>query len=345
MQRPASPTYSPRTPPPDGGIRFNQFASNKDLIWCLDSALENGNLEQLKLMKGVLELDSEELNRNQRFLYEYFIDDFQNSIEEGYTLQFAECVEKVQEYLITHTICAKNIADLYSTLDLTPWPILDLYDDILFRHRDSREHAMHLSYTERAQREQREHTLVFSVSVLLVALQHRGLKPGENAFMQTRANVTPLMYAIQRKYPDKIIHALFSRGGFSTEEWESGKVMGLLCTQNNIGALAKHLKYFCHADVSHRINDIVNGYGTVLHHFCNKNISAKYLLADLKTLIEFLRADSTIKNKDGKTASQILEENMFRSEADDNQSRNLRKFNALFYLRQYERHGQAPNNS
>jgi hypothetical protein len=292
----------------------------------MDTALHNAimalNLNTIQTMR--LDMDAPAMNRYLDALTTALIQSLVSQSKQDQRLNFLDTVENTKKYYSA----LLKVTNMNLRLDLSPWRVIAQVFNEMMRIPEGRSNAeLYAADIEAANNQKRP--FVFSVCVVLTALSDIGLRPilnahsrgllphhriqqSQNAFVEVRNFETPLMFAIKNSFDTEIVQVLFARGGFSTEEWQYGLVMSLLCTKYNIGALAKQMMEFYGSEVRFMINQPLDDDGTPLHHLCSSKMNLGHLLNDLRVFIEILHADPGIKAKStGLTASETLEANIY----------------------------------
>jgi hypothetical protein len=240
-------------------------------------AIVNLNLEYIVSQRETLTLDSDTLSA--------WLHALSRRIIEGCTAESDPdaCVERFRPFYSALKAVAVNIGALDASLDLSPWHAFEAREDAI-------ENICGLSKAEMRRRLSR---LNIGVCVVLLALPlHRSRAPRDNAFMtENSAGETPLMHLLRKHYPPAIVHTLCLRGGgFSSTEWESGAVLGLLTDRGDIETLVNVALSFFRNDFLHRIHLHGREYGeSVLQKYCRR--CEEPALSDMQLIVEALGED------------------------------------------------------
>ena len=203
-----------------------------------------------------------------------------------------------------------------NNLKLSPWTVLericfsriiDLLDDFL---------PSPVLATDWAP-ETKKNAYRYAISVILEAL------PESSDFLEPcigAGGVTPLLYVIAKKdlfdNHHRLLSVLFKRGAFSESEWADGHVIALLSHEGNDSVVSMIIDTFrekvkAHINMTLDIPKHVAGQppwsGTVLH-LCCLCYEPVELLERFKLLINSLGADPLIKDSQGRTVLELMDE-------------------------------------
>jgi hypothetical protein len=244
-----------------------------------------------------------EMNEYLRLLYETIIDHncrqqadglFHPGGFVGIDLATALCADLIRAAKFTR-----------QQIDLSPWPVLDIYNARIGGHGRSR--TVPDFEKDEAER-QHQAAVADNAHIVLMAI------PRTTAFTQPRGGQTPIAYAIQQGLSKRVLEALIIRGGFSEEDWRSGNVMSLIgrdeslvdtIVNNDFEAFHAHINMKISIRGSHS-NGVPRSDGTVLHLRCREMDLSQDTLGGLQLLVG-LGADPKIRDSLGRTPSQVIE--------------------------------------
>ena len=193
------------------------------------------------------------------------------------------CVVRFSPFYSALKGVARNIGALDASLDLSPWHAFEARARVLNTRLQQ----------STAERIRTLSGLNIGVQVVLLALPlHRSLAPQDNAFMvENSAGETPLMHLLRNDYPPAIVHTLcFRGGGFSTREWQSGAVLGMLTDSEYIKPLVDVALRFFRSDFLDRLKKHrVEHSESVLQTYCR--VCEEPALSDVRLLVETLGED------------------------------------------------------
>ena len=198
-------------------------------------------------------------------------------------------------------------------LDLSPWHILNVYNDLMLRIDNRRRNAEDSDEMFDMPKDNVDANAAMMLMALPSKIDYR--RPGYTAvFMETNdQGMTPLMYGMHQIKGKHTLTALLNRGGFSADEWRSGAVIGLLAECDDY--IADHMAKHFDSDLKQCINMEIptmaehfrgdpNARGTVLHKCCN-TLQSMRIVMRLIFLMK-LGADYRIKDSAGHTPLDII---------------------------------------
>lgn len=218
--------------------------------------------------------------------------------------------------------------DPFKVSDLSPWPIIRFHNLKISQitaegSRGSRSFAMPELVPNDEFRESKYKLLSYATAVVLAALPLSSVNASDNTFIKIDVHfrTTPLMHALENRYTfnKDIIQVLCLRGGFSSEEWTTGKVLRAFCMlESDWAALLLH---FFRDDIIYYINQPLeyrnSGSCTPLHYCCQSH-DLSGLFQQVQLLIS-LGANPTIVDSHGRLPRDSINSRMKRGINDDDE--------------------------
>lgn len=227
-------------------------------------------------------------------------------------------------------------------VDLSPWPVFKRYIVEYVRiHQDTTLPLLSQPLRCAVYKKERLEATLYALAVILQALPSFGdaemQSPSRKAFMKVddQLGMTPLMFVLKRvqlfENNEGVLRVLFQRGGFSDDEWQSGKVILLLGTKQSDDVILHMLLQNFRQNVQHYINMFIaynsmqvlllpgeqepQGSGTVLHFCCQYNMPCN-LPEKLRLLATELGADPRIPDSFGRTPLDIMRQRLQHTRID-----------------------------